>query len=858
MIVDKEEVLEELGSISTYNEGSLPSPSSMTTSSNTNSLLPTPAAVPTGASTASSSPASPFNLFHSTVTKVVKMDAVVTAMKAHVSGRKPLVHDRTILDQRLFYRTIRPPPPGSSSYPSMLEGQVSPLSATLSVASSQHQQSSVVSQDSTYDCGDSHLDPSGVADARWASKFSQVEGRTYMDLGSMLDRTGDMTFSLPSGLEPSPNIRGSVASSVAGNIASVEVPDATCLLFIRAIRDFYRTGVRFKRRNGLSRRNWRGNNSLTESMVASRPPTITPAATSSSTSTTAGRLSPTQPQGPSALRMKIRAVEAELQLMQKVKRQGSMTDQHITPTFGGAKGVGESTTLLGNVNTSVSPKRNRVDSLPFSGRRRSALELILQPRLSLSQQKRHTSSKSQSGTIVDDSDGEESEEDTTAEMIADRQLIDRFTSASLEAITAVSRRLLMQPATRLQSIRVLSMSGAGIGDDGCFILLQAMRFGPLKGVQCLDLMYNQLTTRSAFYMSIFLLLRPPMSLVETSTNNSLKAAYEEADVAVDTRQQALSLIAMKRAAQRGGGAGGASNRQGPLFFMPLFDSWKALMQEFYSKRKVLSGISVSHLDHQPSKMTSLRNVVQATLSFSALKSSKSKQHLTTDESLTLRSPMLASSQSGMFSSSTVAIVDEDNFLGGESDTSNEGSEGKNSDDDEFEDHLQELQALFMPTRGSTAGGSRAPSIATGAQSPRSVNISSGTTPPPVPPSSQNFSKQLKELQDKEMCNAATELISLRLGWNDLQDEGLRMLSEWLAVQTFLLELNVSYNDATDIGFSALRDALRSTTSLISLNTEGNTMEDSTAEVMRGALLYNRRLHTKSSEVAGGGAAPTSA
>jgi hypothetical protein len=822
VIVENKEIIEELGSVSTYHDGdgSLPSPLSITTDdTNTISRLPAP---PMSASTTSSSHGSPFNLFHSTVAKAVKLDSAVAALKSHATGRKELVHDRTILDQRLFYRTLRPPPPGDRS---LVEGQVSPLSMTLGA-----------SQQPPHSIDDSSLDPSGVSDAaRWASKFSQVQGRTYMDLATLLDRTGDVTFSLPSGLEPKSNWND--APSPAGTVAPVDVPDVTSLLFIRAIRDFYRTGVRFTRRNGLSRRNWRGNNSLSESMVKS---TLTVAAESSVAPTQ--NVSPT-PSGPSALRTKIRAVESELQMMQQAKRHGSLTDPHVAPIFGGED--------QGSI--SVSTKRNRVDSLTFSGRRRSALDLILQPQLTLSQQKRHANNHSQRANIADDSDGEESEEETTAEMIADRQLVDRFTGASLEAMTAVARRLLLQPATRLHSIRVLSMSGAGVGDDGCFIVLQAMRFGPLKGVQCLDLLYNQLTTRSAFYMGIFLLLRPPITLVESATNNALRAAFEEADVPLDTRQHALSLIAAKRASQRGGGAGGASNRQGPLFFMPLFDSWKSLMQEFYSKRKVLCGMS-SQLERQPSKMTNLRNVVQATLSFGALKAPKSKQYQITDEPTTLRSPMLASSESNIFSSSTAAIVDEDKFFGGESDDSNDESNEKSSDNEEIEDHLHELQALFLPANPSS--GSSAASIAAGAQSPRTTSVSLGPTSV-APPSNQRLSKQLKELQEREMCNAATELVSLRLGWNDLQDEGVRMLSEWLAVQTFLLELNVSHNDATDIGFSALRDALRSTTSLISLNTEGNSMEDSTAEVMRGALLYNRRLHTRSSE-GGAGTAGTGA
>ena len=97
---------------------------------------------------------------------------------------------------------------------------------------------------------------------------------------------------------------------------------------------------------------------------------------------------------------------------------------------------------------------------------------------------------------------------------------------------------------------------------------------------------------------------------------------------------------------------------------------------------------------------------------------------------------------------------------------------------------------------------------------------------------------------RDTSNQATNVVSLRLSWNDFGDLGARMLSSWLPCQKFLSELTLSDNGVTDIGCRAIRDALRATTSVISLSLDGNTCSHAVAESIRGVLLYNRRLQEK--------------
>lgn len=677
--------------------------------------------------------------------------------------RKPLAQDRTVMDQRLFYRTLGKPTRVEEA-PRVPEGGATRVS--------------VAAEDT--------LDSSGAVVCSWASQFSQVDGRTYLDLGAALpgvaEGGSEVCFSLPSGLGegvPTP--------------PTVEVADTTSLLFIRACRDFYRSGVRFKRRNGLG--------SVARSSAADASADVL-SATSEALSISSDSVSPSTAPTTSILRMKIRSVEAELETMQRTRRQSSSDE-----VLGNASSLGSSVSpTLSNSGRSPKRRGTRLDSMAFSGRRRSALDFILQGASP-------TRRKSSNAAGGNNSDDDSEDENVSAESIPDRQLVDRFTGASLEAVSALSRKLLMQPSVRLQGIRVLNLTGSRIGDDGCFVVLQSIRFGPLKGVQCLDLMYNQLTVRSTFYMGVFLLLRPPLTLVESETNAALRAAYDEANVPVDPRQQALSLIAAKRASQRGGG-GSSANRQGPPFFLPLFESWKSLVQEFFSKRKVLAAIVSTTPQSNPSPLTNLRNVVHATLLLNALRPKPAER------------TAAAPAQPFAFSSTAVPVVDEDAFVGAD------------SDDEEDKQHEEELEELLHSLHSPRGHGAESAPASRSAFERRAGAAHA---------EDQQSQRQLRELQEKELHNAATDIVSLRMGWNDLEDEGILMLSEWLAVQTFLLELNVSYNDGTDVGFTALRDALRSTTSLISLNTEGNVMEDATAEVMRGALLYNRRLHTKHSE-----------
>jgi hypothetical protein len=709
-----------------------------------------------------------------------------TASGTRTQLRKSLVVDRTVLDQRLFFKTC-----ATSSVSHRDDSQrVASLSQQPDANASVGVTSATTTQEDSDDVPS--IDPSGVASSTWASCFSQVQGKTYLDL--TLDMSGgcsNATFALPSGLDDDAK-----TSSVP-----IDVADTTCLLFIRAVRDFYRTGIRFHRRNGLRKK---AHMAAPMTTTNTEPP---PSATSLS-----AKLA--QSTATSALRLKIRAVEEELVTMRRVKRQGSAD--------------------LSNWGGDDDTDRLRATALSFSGggvRGRSALELILLGPSIMPKQTAHTSDS-------DSDDDTSSLSEIPAESIPDRQLVDRFTQSSLEALTAMSRKLFAQPSVRLQAIRVLNLCGCHLGDDGCFAVLQAIRFGPLKGVQCLDLMYNQLTTRSVFYMGVFLLLRPPMTFVYTDTNAALRATYEEANIPLDARQQALYLIATKRATHRGGGGGGStSNRQGPPFFMPLFDSWKNLLQEFFSKRKAVASMmspSGETMIRVPSRFSSIRHVVHATFSLNSLKANR--RGSSAPDISSLRLPQGAASVSLCSTSAAVPVVDEETFVEGDSDDEDFGEE---SDDDDFEEHLQELKSILSPKNHiaspvASDTPSRNPSITT----PRGATAESG---------SQGLHRQLRELQDKEIHNAATDVVSLRLGWNDLQDSGITTLSEWLSVQTFLLELNVSYNDASDVGFTALRDALRSTTSLISLNTEGNMMEDATAEVMRGTLLYNRRLHSKGME-----------
>jgi hypothetical protein len=97
---------------------------------------------------------------------------------------------------------------------------------------------------------------------------------------------------------------------------------------------------------------------------------------------------------------------------------------------------------------------------------------------------------------------------------------------------------------------------------------------------------------------------------------------------------------------------------------------------------------------------------------------------------------------------------------------------------------------------------------------------------------------------RDTSNQATNVVSLRLSWNDFGDLGARMLSSWLPCQKFLSELTLSDNGVTDIGCRAIRDALRATTSVISLSLDGNTCSHAVAGSIRGVLLYNRRLQEK--------------
>ena len=308
------------------------------------------------------------------------------------------------------------------------------------------------------------------------------------------------------------------------------------------------------------------------------------------------------------------------------------------------------------------------------------------------------------------------------------QFVSQGSANSLAALYAACRPFASWPSVKLQNVTMLNLAGGGIGDDGVLVVCHALRFGPLRSCQHVELLYNELTWRSALYFSVFLLPQPPLGLVDVKANDERKASLGNPNnaahpLSAPNGNNQESHIAQERRRE---------------FFLPCSTAAKSLVAFFFPS-SAMSG-SVQSPRGSPGR-TSMSSVRFA------------PQHDT-------------------------AVAD--------------------ASDDECADFassaLAEMQS-FQSALGSP-----------------------------------------------EWKNAATCVESLRLGWNDLGDEGAKVLAEMIGKQNFLLELSLSHNGLTEEGCAPIREALRQTVSLFSLDLTGNEMSATTAEQIRGALLYNERQH----------------
>ncbi len=292
---------------------------------------------------------------------------------------------------------------------------------------------------------------------------------------------------------------------------------------------------------------------------------------------------------------------------------------------------------------------------------------------------------------------------------------------------------------QLQSVTMLNLAGSGIGDDGVLIICQALRFGPLRSCEHLELLYNNLTWRSALYFAVYLLSHPPASLLDASRVPSRRTSAV-------------------------GGPGSAAQLASSDFVIPHTEATRGLLSFFFP----------------PASLTRRSSSIR----FGGRVNS-----------------VIAEMPSNQF------VIPLERSVRGElaapSDDEDDGDVDREVEEDECEDHaIMDLTAAQITQM-------------------QSLQSQFGTT---------------------DWKNAATSIVSLRLGWNDLRDEGAKILAEMIGKQNFLLEASLSYNEITADGCVAIREALRLTVALFSLDLTGNEMTASTAEQIRGALLYNERQH----------------
>lgn len=726
---------------------------------------------------------------------------VGSGRKARGSSVKPqpppstvsMSSDRSLLDQRLFYTSAKSP--------------------AASPGGGMSQSSNVVlpSPTSEASAGSSGYASCKSLSTSWSSYQSADSLQTFTDTYTQL-------FS-------------DATPEAASSSSVVAAPDGLILSYVRMLRDFYRTGARYDRRNvpppshdalGLetsfslrfsTRLSQSGRSSSTRSAFSSSSLALPGDENSIDVKSSVTN------EATVSLRAKILTIQDDLKKMRELKRRGSTAEIFAD--------VGDMLATTIEISPSEPNSEQTSPSRRRSTKSKSVLELLLQ-----SQAAKMQSESSPSASLKDGAD-------VSIDAVPDSKLVDRFTGANLEALMAVTVKLSATLHTRYADVQRLCLAGCGIGDDGCFVVLHAIRFGPLRRVQCLDLMYNQLTLTSAFYMGVLLLLRPPAALVNVKANQELRALHEEVpkqESVSDARTRALHSIALRLASQQR--AGSAADRQAPAFFFPPTDSSKSIVSAFFNSRSAKSQLFGSTLSDSVapanegvmSRFRGLRNTVKTIMSFGGFSSSPH----TEDTSSRKPMPNPRTTKAG-----APRVVDEHSWMQEEHDEEDEEVETEPESemevDEELRDSLDELESIVG------AKGRRVPEfdesyIAGGGDRNTSASLRS------LPTSVQ---LQIKQLQEKEQSNAATDVVSLRLGWNDLEDDGMAMLSEWLACQTFLTELSVCYNDISADGFAHLKDALRSTTSLVSLNTEGNSIDDPTAEALRGTLLYNRRLLSRS-------------
>ena len=95
----------------------------------------------------------------------------------------------------------------------------------------------------------------------------------------------------------------------------------------------------------------------------------------------------------------------------------------------------------------------------------------------------------------------------------------------------------------------------------------------------------------------------------------------------------------------------------------------------------------------------------------------------------------------------------------------------------------------------------------------------------------------------DLRNSRCVLQHLRLGWNDLEDEGAQAICN-LFYHPLLIELNLCYNDIGPVGGEIIRDTVKHSVSLRRLPLHGNSVPQPVIDSIEAVLLYNDKQHVE--------------